>query len=280
MMKAAALLVLACVCAVIAPSAYSQIVKCRAESGQLVYTEEKCPAGTQPLDLDKTLPSSARASPTQASRTAAEPVLTPRAQELKALVFACVHSGNTGCNEYQQLYRSCTDRNNRGTQDCKALVQLLPLAKQEGFERILRDHRASCRQQDSDDCRRSTCTVLPAQEPDDDQLHACAKAWGFPSTKSWALISETKDEAGNWTGIYVCFPKHRFLGSVGEPTWQRGQIVVEAQMSGGRPTGSFIGMGWDLQASREAAAEAGCARRNAHLGERAKRDAAALKAGS
>lgn len=281
-MKSVAVLILAFVCAGSALPAQSQVVKCRAESGQLVYTEKNCPPGTQPLDLAESLPSSTHAAPSPASDAAGETgPLSARAQELKPFVFDCAHSSKTECNEYQQMYRSCVDKRNRGTPDCRALVQLLPLAERAFIEEYRRELRASCSNQASlDQCRRSTCPVLAGREPDDEQLYACAQAWGFPSTKSWAQVSEKKDQAGNWTGNYVCFPKYRFLGSIGQPVWQRGQIVVEAQMSGGRPTGSFILMGRDVYASREAAADEGCARRNAQLAEKAQRDAQALRAGS
>src|SRR5688572_5478455 len=185
-MKAVALMVLALVCAGIAPSAYSQIVKCRAESGQLVYTEEKCPPGTQPLDLDKSLPASVRTAPAQVSAAASEPVLSPRAQELKPFIFACAYSANTECNEFRQMYRPCMDKRNRDAADCKALVELLPLAERARMRKIMQEQRQRCREQGSmDQCKRAACPMLSDHEAEDEQLYACSHAWGLPSTRLW-----------------------------------------------------------------------------------------------
>jgi hypothetical protein len=247
-----------------ADEAAAEILKCKAPSGQITYTQGSCPAGTTPLELPESV-SSDTGSSFRRNSGSSRP-LSPRAAALKKQFEACGFGSRGGqCAEFTELSKFCTDRAHWETADCAAVREVnADFVSQMGnvSDRFDERERRKCREDnDKQACDRLACPVSMMMEGSDSQVRACSRSRGFPSTNTWAQISErVYDYNGMWTGEYLCLKFVETRNPIGQSISLRPTVRVSDEMKGGErlPGYSASGVRRETFATKEAAVVAGC----------------------
>jgi hypothetical protein len=260
-----------------ADEAAAEILKCKAASGQITYTQGSCPPGTTPLELPDSVSSDTGSS--FARNGGSSRPLSPRAAALKKSFEACGFSaGNGKCAEFTELSKFCTDRAHWDTADCAAVREV-----NESFvadmgrlsDRFDESTRRKCREDnDKKACDQLACPISMMMEGSDSQVRACSRSRGFPSTNVWAQISErTYDYNGMWTGEYLCLKFVDTFNPIGQRISIRPAVMVSDEMKGGErvPGYSTSAVRRETFPTKEAAVAAGCKAQSEKLQNRDKK---------
>src|SRR5262245_1408312 len=237
------------------PGAHAEIVKCRSASGETIYTQNTCPAGSVRQDMPQEVAKPAaskmiatlydcqkpdgkfmvRSTPCVAGEKTVkvhefkEPErlkgLSPRAQQLD--------------NDLELLGRvqlACADESKADTPDCRALLEWRRAMFKDFKDDAGRRQpmaREECAEGNEKACEIAACPLdLYAQSAN--KVRGCARDRNFPSTPQWAQVE------GRGTGNYqqatvVCLTKveNELMGSIYR------DITVEHGSHDGRPPTDF-----------------------------------------
>jgi hypothetical protein len=247
-----------------AGDAAAQILKCKEASGQVVYTQNSCPPGTQPLDL----PEGVTSDPGSSFSPGSNPTrpLSPRGQQLQKKFQACMSSTSADCQEFQQLGQFCMQRANWDTADCAAMREVNSNFVNE-MDRIGNNFKQRARENCSRDGDKKACDQVKCpldmlmMEGTDAQVRACSKYRSLPSTATWAQVGESKPDLGAWEGEYVCLRLVHTQNPLGQNIAIRPFVNVNAVMDGGQLQGYKVRTKPRIKtlfATREEAVVAGC----------------------
>jgi len=244
-----------------AHEADAEILKCKAASGQITYTQGSCPPGTSPLELPEGV------SPDTGSsfKPGSPRPLSPRAAVLKKKFESCGFGSSSECAEYNQLGEFCSKSANWETADCAALREVnsdFVDSMDRLGNRLNEGERSKCYEDnDKKACDRLMCPITLMMEGSDSQVRACSRHRGFPSTSTWAQWSERiYDYNGMWTGEYLCLKFVETRNPIGQHISMRPTVVVKDEMKGGArvPGYSVSSISRETFQTKEAAVVAGC----------------------
>jgi hypothetical protein len=246
-----------------ADEAAAEILKCKAASGQITYTQGSCPPGTAPLELPEGV-SNDPGSSFKRNSGSSRP-LSPRAAQLKKQFEACGFGSDAKCAEFTELSKFCTQRANWETADCAAVREVnadFVGSLDRLGDRLNERERQKCREDnDKKACDGLACPLSMMMEGSDSQVRACSRHRGLPSTSTWAQISErTYDYNGMWTGEYLCLKFVETRNPIGQAISLRPSVQVKDEMKGGErlPGYSVSSIRRETFPTKEAAVAAGC----------------------
>jgi len=194
-----------------AGNASAAIQKCKSGTGEIIYTQIACPAGTTPVDLPDSVPentgSSFRSSATNPrySNRSNSWLENMENKNLQMLVRECA-------NNRQRRLSECTAINELWTERTRVLDQAAAARREE--------RKALCEAGDKTACEDFSCiqykpTALSKPyvpyAGDDNEVRGCSRDRRFPSSPQWAQIFETADH-----GVFICLPRLEIRNDVGE----------------------------------------------------------------
>lgn len=255
----------ACLLAAWTGQAQAGIVKCKDSSGQITYTDNRCPPGTHPVDMPETASSETAASikPDQHVRP-----LSPRASELKKKKDSCSWRRKVGtCSEYQELERFCTNRANWDASDCVALREIHASLAGDLDRAIARydeaDRKKCSEERDQEACESVACPASLMTEGTDSQVRACSRFKKLPSTSTWAQVREKfEGDDKRWVGDYYCLGRMvEMPNSIGQTAMMRPMVRLREKRKAGEPQPLYrvTSIHDETFATREEAIAAGCA---------------------
>jgi hypothetical protein len=251
-----------------AAGASAEISKCRDANGQIVYTQNACPPGTEPLELPVGVPREAGNSFPGADEPP-ERRMSLKAQALKQKYDACIVPSSAECQEFAQLAHFCEGRANWGLPECEGMNEYKAVfASRRGrrYGDSLSWEREKCRETgDPRACERVKCPTGMMLEGTDAEVRACSRFRSLPNTDTWAQISHGstyRNGKAKWEGEFLCLEESTSKSWNGETSSMRAVIKVQDVSKAPTEAPAFRIIGKPeidrYFQTREAAVEAAC----------------------
>jgi hypothetical protein len=216
-----------CLLLLVAGNASAAIQKCKAASGEIIYTQIECPPGTTSVELADGVPentgSSFRSSATNSRYSTRSSWLEKMDnRDLQMLYREC------NGNRMRQLSQ-CADINGMWAERTAVLDRQAAIAREQ--------KKALCEAGDASACEDFSCiqykpTALAnpyiPYAGTDTEVRGCSRDRRFPSSPQWAQIFETAEH-----GVFVCLPRLEIRNEIGELLAFRAVLKVGPNRSPG-----------------------------------------------
>lgn len=219
-------------------AADAQIVKCKSSSGQVTYTQGRCPDGTAPLDLPAGVAADAVGTSLRGSKPAE---LTGRAAELDGLSDRCPGS-SAECRQYEAVERLCSAQANWQTGDCVALRR----QKQHTLDSLgnLADTykqatRVQCQRGNKKACIKDACPSELYTDATEARVRNCSRVLGYPSGDNWAQYDRQTGPGGELYQFF-CLTAVTTRTEIGSEVTMRATVQVTRHIDSNRYSASEL----------------------------------------
>lgn len=214
------------------------VVKCKAADGAITYTQNACPAGTAPVDLDERL-SSGTAAP---SSSAAVKSLSAPAMVFKSQMERCLkNEADEACQTLDITAKLCRTKSEWSNPVCVAFRDAGEASRDQVMltdDKSMRALRNACARGHSGACTEVVCAPNVFEEGDDDDVRACAHKKQLPFSSQWVQLGDYRSTDFS-TYTFLCMQKLDRVNPFGVARKYRPRVSVVAKVPAGGMSAQF-----------------------------------------
>jgi hypothetical protein len=214
------------------PAAGAGVVKCKDGKGAITYTQNACPAGTSPVDLDQSF-SPAETPPSNPARP-----ISSTAMALKGRMELCMSKPTEeACGGLENAAQVCRRREEWTNPTCIAMKEAAEaisdqLTRRDENSRSLL--RGSCERGARHACVSAACGGNTLNDGSDAEVRYCAETRRLPNSSQWVQL-ETHGATSHSTLTYLCMKRLSRVNSLGITIRYRPRVTIIGKV----PTGGI-----------------------------------------
>ena len=230
-MRSTSVLTFVCLALALSLDAPAGVVKCKGADGAITYTQNMCPPGTAPVNLDENISSGSTSSPSSSAKPLSAPAMVFKSQMERCLK----NDADEACQTLDITARLCRNKSEWQTSVCVAFREAGEASRDQVMltdDKSMRALRSACAQGHSGACTEVVCAPNVFEEGSDDDVRACASKKQFPSSSQWVQLGDYRS-SGFSTYTFLCMKKLDRVNSFGVARQYRPRVSVISKVPPG-----------------------------------------------
>jgi hypothetical protein len=214
------------------PAAGAGVVKCKDAKGAITYTQNACPAGTSPLELDPGF------SPAETSPSGPARPISATGTAVKGRMERCMSKPTEeACEGLERAAEVCRRRDEWQNPTCIAMKEAAEaisdqLTRRDENSRSLM--RGACERGERHACVSAACAGNTLNDGSDAEVRYCAETRRLPNSSQWVQL-ESQSATSHSTLTYLCMKRLTRVNSLGITIRYRPRVTIIGKV----PTGGI-----------------------------------------